>query len=60
MKVRRKDASALRCLTVKDIFEALNEEIEELCETHSLWLFDEDINVVAGRGEYTAEDELVR
>jgi len=33
--VRRKDASALRCLTVKDIFEVLDNSIEDAEETHA-------------------------
>jgi hypothetical protein len=34
-KVRRNDVSALRCLIVKDIFESLDDAIEELSESHS-------------------------
>jgi hypothetical protein len=34
--VRRKDASVLRCLTVKDIFEGLNDPIKDADETHSI------------------------
>jgi hypothetical protein len=33
--VRRNDASVLRCFTVNDIFEVLNETIDEVCEGHS-------------------------
>jgi len=35
-KVRRKEASLLRCLTVKDIFELLYETIENVGEGHSI------------------------
>ena len=35
-KVRRKEASAFRCLTVKDIFELLNDAVEEGCQRHSI------------------------
>lgn len=35
-KVRRNDASLLRCLTVKDIFKSRYEKIEEICKTHSI------------------------
>lgn len=33
--VRRKDASALICFTVKDIFEELNDSVQEAREAHS-------------------------
>jgi hypothetical protein len=33
--VRRNDASVLRCFTVNDIFEVLNETIDEVREGHS-------------------------
>ena len=36
VKVRRKEASELICLTVKDIFEALDERIEESRKGHSI------------------------
>lgn len=35
-KVRRKEASELRCLTVKDIFKVLNNTVEEIREDHSI------------------------
>jgi hypothetical protein len=35
-KVRRKEASELRCLTVKDIFKSLNDAVEKGCERHPL------------------------
>jgi len=34
VKVRRNEASELMCLTVKDIFEVLNDKIEEFVKGH--------------------------
>lgn len=38
-KVSRKEASELRCLIVKDIFEALDDTVEEISEAHSIRSF---------------------
>lgn len=53
LKDRRKEASELRCLTVKDIFEALNNAVAGLYQDHSM----ENIGVSRANLEEEEADE---
>jgi hypothetical protein len=58
-KVKRKEASPLRCLTVKDIFESLNDAVEEISERHDT---EPGYNMYLERwevGEYKSTEEEV-